>query len=281
MRVWVASIVYYAYCYAVCEVLRWLVLTVVPKPRQSLTIQLLLEFVGTLQICAPMFDVGTVMEHYGLFGVFIEITGLEIVNSFVLRDAVAHPCPLVTTCYRRSKAFRRAVYVFFVQILAAYSSYFVARQFWKFGIHDCHHELLGASTCSSDLTVALAVGCVIEGAATFIGKAFEHFASERYPDSTTQVLVNCSFSGFLCVLGINFTGMYANPIVAWACTFNCEGVSHFGHLFVYWLAPLAGWYAAEIFFGSEDSEVLLEDEPEPEKKEKAVESKAKETKKEK
>ncbi|CAJ0943240.1 unnamed protein product, partial [Mesorhabditis belari] len=242
MRVWVASIVYYSYCYAVCEVLRLVVLYLVPKPRQSLTIQLLLEFVGTIQICAPMFDVGTVMENYGLFGVFIEITGLEIVNSFLLRDAIAHPCPIVTTCYRKSKAIRRAIYVFLVQITAAYLSYFVARQFWKFGIHQAHTELLHTSTCTADLTVALAVGY-----------------------STTQILVNCSFAGFLCVLGINFTGMYANPIVAWACTFNCEGVSHIGHLFVYWLAPLIGWYASEIVFGAEDSEVFCEEPTEPTK----------------
>ncbi|CBY25186.1 Aquaporin [Caenorhabditis elegans] len=57
--------------------------------------------------------------------------------------------------------------------------------------------------------------------------------------------------------------MYANPIVAWACTFNCLGVSHAGHLFVYWLSPLIAWYFAEIVFGSED---VLEEESEEQEK---------------
>jgi hypothetical protein len=46
--------------------------------------------------------------------------------------------------------------------------------------------------------------------------------------------------------------MYANPIVAWACTFNCEGATHAAHLGVYWLSPLIGWYLAEWTFGDTD-----------------------------
>lgn len=43
--------------------------------------------------------------------------------------------------------------------------------------------------------------------------------------------------------GINFTGLYGNPIVASACTFNCLGVSHLGHLAVYWASPIIAWWA--------------------------------------
>lgn len=42
-----------------------------------------------------MFDVNLILETYGLIGIFIEITAIEIANSFFLRDAIAHPCPLV------------------------------------------------------------------------------------------------------------------------------------------------------------------------------------------
>ena len=37
-----------------------------------------------------------VLENYGLQGVLIEITFIELVNAFVLRDALADPCPLVS-----------------------------------------------------------------------------------------------------------------------------------------------------------------------------------------
>lgn len=61
----------------------------------------MLQFVGTLQICTPMFDVNLILSTYGLIGVFIEITLLELANCYFLRDAIAHPCPLVSH-YRRN-----------------------------------------------------------------------------------------------------------------------------------------------------------------------------------
>jgi hypothetical protein len=47
------------------------------------------------------------------------------------------------------------------------------------------------------------------------------------------------------LLGIRITGLYANPIVASACTLNCVGVSTSGHFIVYWLGPLIGWFAGD------------------------------------
>ncbi|VDM75939.1 unnamed protein product [Strongylus vulgaris] len=345
MRVWVASLVFYAFVFAVCEFLRYLILKILPK---RLSTDLLLEFVGTLQICTPMFDVGTVLETYGLFGVFVEITVIELANCYYQRDAVANPCPIfvgtlqictpmfdvgtvletyglfgvfveitvielancyyqrdavanpcpiVTSCYRRSKAIRRAVYVFLTQMLAAYLSFFLARTFWKLGIHPVHSELLAVEHCTADLTshssflnsisirassaqlfevyvsslkcifihkIAVTTGCLVEGGATFIvcseqyilAKVFDKYTNDYLEDTRLSNIVTCVFSGFLCAIGINYTGMYANPLVAWACTFNCEGLTHVGHLLVYWLSPLIGWFAAEAILGDDEEEEL-------------------------
>lgn len=43
-----------------------------------------------------MFDVNFILDNYGLSGCFVEIVFLELVNAFLLRDAVADPCPLVS-----------------------------------------------------------------------------------------------------------------------------------------------------------------------------------------
>ncbi|CAP24564.1 Protein CBR-AQP-9 [Caenorhabditis briggsae] len=259
MRIWVASLIFYGSVFAICELLRFLVIKSFDNPKR-ISALLILEFIGTLQICVPMFDVGTILDNYGLLGVFVEITVIELANCYFQRDAVAHPCPLVTNCYRKSKAIRRGIYVFLVQLAAAYFSYFVAKLFWSFGVHPIHLELLDQDSCTSDLTVTITTGCIIEGAATFLAKWFEKWVDQRYDGDTKLCsVVNCVFSGLLCAIGINYTGMYANPIVAWACTFNCLGVSHAGHLFVYWLSPLIAWYFAEIAFGSED---VIEEEEE-------------------
>lgn len=94
---------------------------------------------------------------------------------------------------------------------------------------------------------------MVEGVATFVGKWFEKWSVEQFGETWTGSIAAATFSGFICALGklspssmpipsgIAYTGMYANPIVAWACTFNCEGVSHLGHLIVYWISPLIGW----------------------------------------
>lgn len=93
MRVWLASLILYCAVFALCELLRWLVARGRLFPARHSA--LVLEFVGTLQVCAPMFDVNIVLEHYGLQGVLLEITFIELANLVLLRDALADPCPLV------------------------------------------------------------------------------------------------------------------------------------------------------------------------------------------
>ncbi|PIO59836.1 hypothetical protein TELCIR_18688, partial [Teladorsagia circumcincta] len=103
-------------------------------------------FVGTLQICTPMFDVSTVLHTYGLFGVFVEITVIELGNTYFQRDAVANPCPII----------------------------------------------------------AITTGCLIEGGATFMGRAFEKHVGEYVDDSWTCNLITCAFSGLVCALDTNW-----------------------------------------------------------------------------
>jgi len=191
---------------------------------------------------------------------FIEITALELANAYLQRDAIAHPCPLVTSATRKKKAFKRLILVFLTQLAAAYASYFLARTFWKLGVHKKHLHLLHEKSCHSDLSVAITTGCLIEGTATFVCKGVEHLASKNYADSTLEKVINSSFAGLAVAIGIHYTGMYANPIVAWACTFNCEGATHWAHLGVYWLSPLIGWYLAEWAFEEKDEHADREKE---------------------
>ncbi|CAG9530974.1 unnamed protein product [Cercopithifilaria johnstoni] len=252
MRVWIASLFFYLSVFAICELLRHIINYWLIRRLPRFVIGLLLEFIGTLQVCTPMFDVNLILQTYGLFGIFIEITAIEIANAFFLRDAIAHPCPLITTASRKRLALRTAFLVFGVQLAAAYLSYFFARTFWKLHLHPMHDELLIADHCEADLTVALTAGSLIEGLATFSSKAIEFVANEWYAGSRAQMLINCIFAGFLTAIGINYTGMYANPIVAWACTFNCKGITYLGHLIVYWLSPLIGWFLADAVFGEQE-----------------------------
>uniref|UniRef100_A0A0N5AGN4 Aquaporin n=1 Tax=Syphacia muris TaxID=451379 RepID=A0A0N5AGN4_9BILA len=254
MRLWIASLLFYMFVYLVCEILRLLIKITFRWKPQNFSRRLLLEFVGTLQICAPMFDINIILDSYGLYGVFIEVSFLELANTILFRDAIAHPCALVLN--KRPNTFRQALMVFIAEMLAGFSSFFLARFFWSFGIHQIHRNMLQLDTCDADLTVAILIGCLIEGVATFSSKAVEYYS--KYQDVVKPTILNCFFSGFLTVLGIKYTGLYANPIVAWSCTFNCEGLTHLGHLAVYWIAPIIGWHFADVVFSNADCDLTYD-----------------------
>uniref|UniRef100_A0A915D6Q7 Aquaporin n=1 Tax=Ditylenchus dipsaci TaxID=166011 RepID=A0A915D6Q7_9BILA len=86
--------------------------------------------------------------------------------------------------------------------------------FWSIGLHRNHSEMLDQKDCNTDLTVTI-----------------------LYADFQIHSLACALTSGLITVIGIHLTGMYANPIVAWACTFNCGEVSHVAHFCVYWWLP--------------------------------------------
>ncbi|VDD86899.1 unnamed protein product [Enterobius vermicularis] len=254
MRLWIASLLFYTFVFMVCEIMRFIVERIFIRRQYNKVRRFLLEYIGTLQTCAPMFDVNVILETYGLFGVFLEISILEMANTIFIRDAIAHPCPLVTN--KKPNRMQRAFTFFIAELAAGFSAYFMARTFWKLGIHQKHLELLHLDRCDADLTVAILIGCLIEGVATFSSKAVEYYT--EYQNMVAPMFLNCCFSGFLTALGIKYTGLYANPIVAWSCTFNCEGLTHLGHLTVYWLSPIIGWHFADVVFGNADCD--LEDE---------------------
>jgi hypothetical protein len=39
--------------------------------------------------------------------------------------------------------------------------------------------------------------------------------------------------------------MYANPIVAWALTFNCGEITPTAHFAVYWLGPFVAYFLTQ------------------------------------
>ncbi|KAI6241825.1 Aquaporin [Aphelenchoides fujianensis] len=242
MRVWIASLIFYTCVYLFCELLRLLIRRqVVRLPAEY--VEYAYEFIGTIQVCAPMFDVNIVLEHYGLSGVLVEITFIELLNALVLRDARADPCPLIVSFVKKQIPFGKLAAFIGVQFAAAYASYLLVVLFWRLEIHTAHRHI-ASKDCESDLAVTLLYGSLVEAGGCLLAKFAEVFMEPRV-DERLLSLAGASLSGLITVFGISLTGMYANPIVAWACTFNCGEVPHLAHFVVYWIAPLAAWFAAD------------------------------------
>lgn len=154
MEVYVASLIFYAYVYLICYALR--------KRLQQSNLnedakQFLSELIGTVQVCAPIFDVGFILDVYGLTGVFVEILFLELLNAYTLEDAYAHPWALLDAYRRKSIAdVRTVISLFSAQCLGAFLSYYVSLLFWALRLvpehFDRYHE---GRSCAADLTVSI------------------------------------------------------------------------------------------------------------------------------
>uniref|UniRef100_A0A183BVY3 Aquaporin n=1 Tax=Globodera pallida TaxID=36090 RepID=A0A183BVY3_GLOPA len=175
-----------------------------------------------------MFDVNFVMDTYGLGGVFLEIALIEFVNAFLFQRAFADPCHLIYNYLRGRHTVIYSSLLLAVQFIAAYASWLISKQFFALNLHPQHVNAFDEE-CSADLTVAIIYGSIVEALGLFASKLAEFCIDERILPPNGATLINALCSGLITILGINITGMYANPIVAWALTFNCEGTSHFGH----------------------------------------------------
>uniref|UniRef100_A0AC35FTJ9 Aquaporin n=1 Tax=Panagrolaimus sp. PS1159 TaxID=55785 RepID=A0AC35FTJ9_9BILA len=255
MRVWVASFIFYVCVFLKCEILRFIVSRFV-KPKNLYFAELLNEFIGTVQICAPMFDVNFVLENYGLKGVLVEIIFIEIINALILRDAIADPCPLIFGFMKGVESGVRVITILAVQFSAGYFSYIIARKFWSLGMHPFHLEAL-EEECSADLTVTVIYGSLVEAGGCLAAKTAEVFLEEKIINEKHIIAIQAVVSGIITILGIHLTGMYANPIVAWACTFNCGQVPYLAHFFVYWMAPLLAWHIADGLYGKTNEEAVV------------------------
>jgi len=267
MRVWIASLVFYFFVFSLCELLRFISFHAFSRLKRKQSSgklihieQLANEFIGTVQICAPMFDVNFVLDNYGLQGVLIEIALIEFVNAFLLRDAHADPCPLLISYLRGRNTIRRAGSLLAVEFVAGYCSYLLARAFWKMGAHRSHLEILHRD-CSSDLTTTIMFGSMVEAVGLLANKAASlMYEKHLLTKSNYLTAASALTSGLITVIGIHLTGMYANPIVAWACTFNCGEVSHLAHFLVYWVAPFSAWLLAEKLMGDDDEREITKGE---------------------
>lgn len=152
MNTAIASIIFYTYVYIVCEILRRLSKKFISNDEIRCQ---LLELIGTVQVCTPIFDVGVVWETYGLAGVFIEIFFLELLNCFTLDEACAHPFVLLNHYRDQSFNLLNSVARLITQCVGAYLSFYLTRAFWSFRLIDEHAHLYDSGWhCHSDLTVS-------------------------------------------------------------------------------------------------------------------------------
>lgn len=153
MEPFIASLIFYSYVFGICECLRRLIKKANFPPDSQVY---LIEIVGTIQVCAPIFDVGFVAEHYGLLGVFVEIFGLEFLNVLTLGDAVVNPLALIWQFREGSLSLAEVVVRFLAELLGGFLAFPLTMLFWRFAIHEAYEEKYhdGRENCEADLSVS-------------------------------------------------------------------------------------------------------------------------------
>ena len=107
----------------------------------------------TRQVCAPIFDVGFILEEYGYAGVFVEILFLEICHSYTL-DAFTNPCYFISAETTATMPSRKIPWLFSAQLAGGALSYVLTLLFWLLRLHEHHAEnAFNMGECSTDLSV--------------------------------------------------------------------------------------------------------------------------------
>uniref|UniRef100_A0A914UJP4 Aquaporin n=1 Tax=Plectus sambesii TaxID=2011161 RepID=A0A914UJP4_9BILA len=161
-----------------------------------------------------------------------------------VRNGAGNPTPYIEErLVDKSISNQRLYIIIGAQIVAALLAFQGARLFWSMGFTSYHQKRLQVAVCNSDLHVSLLYGMACEFIATFVCRVAEH-QLPRWVSEEASLIIECVLISVIVAIGMDHTGMYFNPILAFCLTFGCEGLSNIGHLFVYWVGPILGWISA-------------------------------------
>lgn len=157
----VVSVLFYVYSVGICELGRQLVYRYV---RVDFELQsLLVEFLGTLQLCTAIYENKFVSYHYGLTAYTVALAVVIVVHCYTFRTAYANPCAWLISFYYRSITVTTMLAYLFAQISAAFLAWKAASLFWYLNISADHNWALNNPSCQDSLQVRKAASLTNEG----------------------------------------------------------------------------------------------------------------------
>lgn len=117
----IVSFIYFGYVILLCEAGRQFAERFV---RSSDTKTLIIEFFGTLQICACVFENEHIAEHYGTLGFFLAIAIMVAVHIATVKSASANPCPLIENAFYRYSTMSQVIARFALEFFQIFFNFF-------------------------------------------------------------------------------------------------------------------------------------------------------------
>ncbi|KAF7624761.1 Aquaporin [Meloidogyne graminicola] len=239
----IIAISYYAFVFFFAEISRKLVGYVFKKT--SLIYVVLIELIGTAQMCTCVYENSLIIKHYGPVGFFFVVSTLLLSGNLLNRGALVNPLPVIEQFFTKKISSERFLALLTAQTIGGYSAFRFANSLWYYSLSYSvdHHQLFERLPCTISYKVPFNYVFFNEIFCAFILR----FAINRMPYFIKTRLLPFIISGFLTfsLVYIGIPGL--NPVVASSRLMGCPGLDLQWFMITYWLCPVIGWMLAVRF----------------------------------
>jgi len=240
----VGSALFYLYVLGLCEIGRQMVRSTISAPALR---TFLFEFLGTLQICACIYEGPIIMKYYGFLAFWLNVFFLASMHGLTVgTSAMLIPCRVIKLAWQqRSVDFAIRL---LAEIAAAAITYYFVRLFWSLGVSAEHAKQFDNFACSIRYSVPLYVVGLAEMLLTMVlCAAYTEIETWRLSMWSTRFVRAATLATLICT-GVLVAGgpVFMNPAQGLGRILACEGLRMNEHVVFQWILPTVGWW-----FGTE------------------------------
>uniref|UniRef100_A0A914KU78 Aquaporin n=1 Tax=Meloidogyne incognita TaxID=6306 RepID=A0A914KU78_MELIC len=236
----IIAIAYYAFVFFFAEITRKIVGLIFKK--SSLIYVLLIELIGTAQMCTCVYENTVIVKHYGPIGFFFAVSMLLLSGNLLNRGAFVTPLPVIEQFFTGRMSSEKFLALIFAQSVGGYSAFRLANSLWYYSLSYSidHLQLFERLPCAINYKVPFNYVFINELFCAFLLR----FSIQRMPLFVKTRLIPFIISGFLTfsLIYIGIPGL--NPVVASSRLMGCPGLDLQWFMITYWLCPVIGWMMA-------------------------------------
>ncbi|XP_002741885.1 aquaporin-11-like [Saccoglossus kowalevskii] len=227
------SLGHIAVVFIVCHILRLVNRKLLPKSVRPYVSEVICMY----HLTACVFENGMVVApRYGV-SAFATLLFCCAIGFGLTFDGHGNPCSILNDFLQKRTSLLTTVCKTAFNVLGGFIALLHLKSIWSIGILEHHMEIIetqATQQCPSAMQTTMALGMMAEFSATMVIRfqaGFE-FGGKNFAGIVFAILV-VSFT----LAGAQYTGMFLNPALATAFTFNCADHPVYEHLLVYWVAP--------------------------------------------
>lgn len=198
------------------------------------------EMISTFELSACIFELGVIGRVYGVtVALFCAFCLLVAKNyNLIFQGRPANPCGYVEYALHTSTPRRQLLLLWLFQLCGALFAYPYVSIVWTLTQSSFHLDHL-ENGFQPELKVGVFSGFMIELFATFFSTLADFVTRPKPYDSINPWIraLTCVGIGYLMA---ETTGVWMNPALATAHSFQFKNDFLLEHVFVYWLGPISG-----------------------------------------